>query len=65
MGSSIQSLNKNSDLEKWLFPKWKLKKKKSQSENSCVYTNRAKWKTEAITQMTLIQSSRQLKYTEN
>lgn len=41
------------------------KKKKSQSENSCVYTNRAKWKTEAITQMTLIQSSRQLKYTEN
>lgn len=40
-------------------------KKKSQSENSCVYTNRAKWKTEAITQMTLIQSSRQLKYTEN
>lgn len=40
-------------------------KKKSQSENSCVYTNRVKWKTEAITQMTLIQSSRQLKYTEN
>lgn len=40
------------------------KKKKSQSYNSCVYTYKVKWKTEAITQMISIKTSSQLKYPE-
>lgn len=67
VGSSTQGLSEGFDRgEKMAISKMEVfKKRKSRpSCNSCVYTYKAKWKTEAITQMISIKTSRNTQKTE-